>query len=336
MSRAGSLAGVVGLLTLALSALVARAADEAAEAGKWTVISDGVTDKLTAEGKKIGYPGLTAGVSVDAKNGDVYMVVCDQGLWKSTDQGKSFTRVDGGKVGGRCETGFALNADPAGGRLMCFMVYGGSALTTDGGKTFTPSKSSHVDFGAVDWEATGKAMLMLRHESGGMLTFSDDAGATWHDLGKGFQSLVGVFDPQTLIASKGDGILRSTDGGKTWKKVSDAQPSGAVVKVRNGVGFLVGKDGLLVSKDKGASWELLGERVKAVWGPYFGKNDSHLIVVGEKGVLETTDAGKTWTVIAPLPPEFKARPAYANFAYDAQRNILYASTMGKPTYKLQR
>jgi len=39
-----------------------------------------------------------------------------QGLWKSTDHGADIRRVDDKKIGGRCETGFALNFDPAGKR----------------------------------------------------------------------------------------------------------------------------------------------------------------------------------------------------------------------------
>src|SRR5688572_24264059 len=54
----------------------------AAEKGQWTPISAGVLAQV-----KPGYPGKTAGVAVDPATGDVYMVVPDQGLWKSSDQG---------------------------------------------------------------------------------------------------------------------------------------------------------------------------------------------------------------------------------------------------------
>jgi len=45
--------------------------------------------------------------------GDVYMVLSNNGMWKSTDHGDTFKRVDNKTIGGRCETGFALDADPA-------------------------------------------------------------------------------------------------------------------------------------------------------------------------------------------------------------------------------
>ena len=106
------------------------------EKAKWTVISTDVLAQV-----KPGYPGKTAGVTVDPASGDVFMVVPDQGMWKSSDQGAKFDRIDDKKIGGRCETGYALNFDPAGKRLMCFMIYGSSAATDDGGKTWQASKT---------------------------------------------------------------------------------------------------------------------------------------------------------------------------------------------------
>jgi len=77
----------IGLaLLLTCFALHARAEDEA---GKWVVVSESVTSQV-----KPGWPGKTAGIGVDPASGDVYLVVPDQGLWKSSDQGQNFKRVD--------------------------------------------------------------------------------------------------------------------------------------------------------------------------------------------------------------------------------------------------
>ena len=104
------------LLAIAMCGWVGASSASAAEKGVWKPISHGVTSQV-----KPGYPGKTAGVAVDPATGDVFMVVPDQGLWKSTDHGGTFARVDDKAIGGRCETGFALDFDPAGKRLMCFM-----------------------------------------------------------------------------------------------------------------------------------------------------------------------------------------------------------------------
>src|SRR3954465_3072956 len=83
-------------------------------AAEWTNISEPVTSQV-----KPGYAGPTAGVVVDPANGNVFMVVNDQGLWRSKDHGATFARCDNSAIGGRCETGWALQADPAGKRLAC-------------------------------------------------------------------------------------------------------------------------------------------------------------------------------------------------------------------------
>src|SRR5215813_4734932 len=110
---------LISTLYLAGDAAPVRGRFSASDKGRWEAISDPVTSQL-----KCDWPGLTAGVVVDRTSGDVYMVVCGQGIWKSTDQGRSFARTDGSAVGGRCETGFALCADAAGRRLCCFMLDG--------------------------------------------------------------------------------------------------------------------------------------------------------------------------------------------------------------------
>ncbi|MST94907.1 MAG: hypothetical protein EXS33_06520 [Pedosphaera sp.] len=316
---------------LATCALVLLSA-LAVHAAEWVNISDSVTAQV-----KPGYAGPTAGVVVDRANGDVFMVVNDQGLWKSSDHGKTFARADDKAIGGRCETGWALQADPNGSRLFCFMIYGSSALTTDGGKTWAKSKVSHLDFGAADWADTGKRLLALRHESGGMLTTSDDAGATWKDLEKGF-SCLGVFDSKTFVATKEKekGIFRSTDTGATWTEVSTEKPLGGVPVVFKGTGYWPTGKGLLTSKDKGSTWSALGTPVDAMIGPFFGKDETHFVVVGKSGFQETKDGGKTWMLAAPLPADFTAGRVGPNYAWDAKANIFYASTMTKPTFKFER
>jgi len=304
----------------------------AAVAADWVNISDPVTAEV-----KPGYAGPTAGIVVDRADGGVFMVVNDQGLWRSADKGATFRRCDGKAIGGRCETGWALQADPAGKRLACFMIYGDSAITADSGATWTKFKTSHLDYGAVDWADTGKRLLALRHESGGVLTTSEDGGATWKDLEKGFSGC-GVFDRSTFVSTKEKepGIIRSTDAGATWTKVSDLKPVAPVPVVYQGVAYWPAGKNVLVSRDKGSTWSDYGAPVDATHGPIFGSDDQHCVVVGKSGFSETSDGGKTWQPVAPLPAGFTTNRVGPNYAWDPKADIFYASTMTKPAFKFER
>lgn len=313
-----------------------------AEKGKWVVISDGVVEQLNKEGKKIAWPGLTAGIAADRTTGDVYMFISGQGLWRSSDLGKTFERLDGGKVGGRCETGYSLDLDPNGKRMACYMLDGPGAMTLDNGKTWTDckDKSRGFDNASVDWsQETPKTIFAVRHEAGGLALVSQDAGKTYKEIGKSFKA-VGVFGEQTFVATKEKepGILRTTDAGATWTKVSDLSPSGLVVRHLGGAGYWTSAQGLLASKDKGTTWAVQGSAVAAGAGPYFGKDEKSIVVVAKAGLTETADAGQTWQAAAPLPPGYEFSPTgwFVNFGWDPIHNVFYLSRMGKPAMKFER
>ena len=310
--------------------------------GKWVCISDGVLAELAKSGVKTAWPGKTAGIAADRTTGDVYMIISGRGVWRSGDKGETFARIDGKSVGGRCETGYALQADPAGKRLACFMLDGRSAGTDDGGKTWTPMKNvlRGYDWAAVDWsDKQAKTVFALVHECGGIGAVSRDRGKSWKEIGKKYFA-VGLFDTNTLVCGKEKekGILRSTDDGKNWARVCDATPIGTMT-VFGGVGYWLSDKGLLASDDKGKSWEVTAETSDAAWGPYFGKSKLHFVVINKTGFQETSDGGKTWRTIAPYPPglkgEYNKRGWFLNFAWDPAGKVCYAARMGQPAWKCE-
>jgi hypothetical protein len=326
---------MIATILLSLTVWTALPAADAAK-GTWQPISDGILGQLATAGAKVGYPGASAGVACDAASGEVFVVICDQGLWRSADHGATFARVDQQRIGGRCETGFALDGDPAGRRLMAFMIYGDSALSSDGGATWRKSTLSHLDFGAVDWSGPqATTMIAVKHESGDEAVLTRDAGTTWTSLGKGFKQ-IGIFPDGVLMAGKGQGLLRSEDGGATWTAVAAFRPAGLAMRVHAGVGYWTSDAGVQVSRDQGRTWTLLGTPVKAYYGPYFSADERHLVVVGSAGLSETVDAGATWQVVAPLPEGYRVGFTGPNFAWDAKAGIFYASTMGKPALRFVR
>jgi photosystem II stability/assembly factor-like uncharacterized protein len=238
--------------------------------------------------------------------------------------------------------------DPAGKRLACFMLDGKCAWTADSGKTWQPMAGlgRNWDYAAVDW--TDKEITNIlgeRHEVGGEVYLSNDGGKSWKMLFKDAKfdrfGGLGIFDAKTLVRVwPGTGIERSTDAGATWTKVSDIQPNGRVVKIRDGVAYWLSADGLLVSKDKGVTWEKIGSACPGTIGPMFDpKDEKHLAIAGSKGIYESTDGGKEWKPIAALPPKFDVpKPGgwFSNVAWDPANNTYYTSRMGFPTYKLEK
>jgi photosystem II stability/assembly factor-like uncharacterized protein len=344
VKRSVALFSVFVLIVVSAAPLVFSADEASQTAGQWVNISEKVTGPLIKSGTKITWPGDTAGVAVDPDNGDVYMVITNLGLWKSTDHGEHFSPIAQGQISGRCSFGYCMYPDPAGGgRMACFMIYGKGGMTLDGGKTWKTFASilKNWDFGAVDWsDPRASTLFVIRHEAGGESYLSHDAGSSWDSLGKHPEfKAIGIFGEHTLVAANGKGIARSTDSGKTWTTVSDEHPIGRVAIPFQGKTYWVAERGLIASADDGATWQAVGTPVKATLGPYFNRDSNHILLADATGFILTNDGGQTWQRIAELPT-FKNLPphspaSYLSVAWDPKDNILYASRMANPTYRLE-
>ena len=199
-------------------------------ADRWTDVSTSLLERLTNSGSKLGYPGGCSGVVANRVNGDVTIKVVGCGLWRSSDQGKSWRRIDNDNISGRDETGWATSVDqnePT--RMSSFSLDGSAGWTADGlnWMSFT-SLGRNWDFGSVDWAApVPRTIIAAKHETNppGEVYVTADGGITWRKLAiylnesRDRVSMVGALDATTLVYSKGEGIYRSTDTGGTWIKV---------------------------------------------------------------------------------------------------------------------
>ena len=81
-------------------------------------------------------------------------------------------------------------------------------------------------------------------------------------------------------------------------------------------------------------------------GPFFGKDEKHIVVVGMEGFFETTDAGERWKHVlslagleAALDPNVYYHSTKCvvswrdNFAWDPIGNVFYHSRMTDSTRK---
>src|SRR5262249_31799792 len=144
---------------------------------------------------------------------------------------------------------------------------GKGAWTCDAGQSWNSftDVGRNWDYAAVDWSTDAvKNIFAALHESGGQVMLTSDGGQTWNKLFKDPEfdksGGLGIFAANTLVyTQKGKGIQRSTDAGKTWTKIADLEPIGRVVRVYKGTAYWLAREGLLISKDQGATWSVQGK-----------------------------------------------------------------------------
>jgi photosystem II stability/assembly factor-like uncharacterized protein len=136
------------------------------------------------------------------------------------------------------------------------------------------------------------------------LFFSTDAGATWHH--RGWTGYIRTFYTEAgsdgvLWSACGNGVLRSGDGGKSWR-ITTGWEITEVLKVR--VNPVNAKDvyaatayGVFRTSDSGENWEELNDGFRK---PFVDdlmidrRNPERLLAATEDGLYESTDSGRKW------------------------------------------
>lgn len=170
----------------------------------------------------------------------------------------------------------------------------------------------------------------------GEIYFSDDQGQQWQaaQIDQPRQAMLLHValgkDQKTGIAVGHEGwILRTTDGGSTWKEVGfdadNGEPLMASAELPNGQWLAVGSFGrALQSSDGGQTWsklELPAEVEDKHMNRIVGSADGQQwIIVGERGlVVQSSDGGQTWAVT----PDFYNGSLYNAMAMDGGGWLVY-------------
>ncbi len=297
--------------------------------------------------------GRIAAVSGTPQNDQLYYVgAAGGGVWKSADGGATwrdvFTKVGVSAIG-------AVAIDPTNQNVVWAgtgeanprndVSYGnGLYKSVDGGKTWKrvglagvwsisriavdPKNSAHVVVGAF-----GNPFADSVHR-GVYVTF--DGGTTWKKslyLGPSSGASDIAMNPQNpsvvyagmwqfrrvpwnfTSGGPDDGIYKSTDGGRTWKKlVGNGLPTGYTGRIGLAVApsrpsrvyaLIEAKGGILWrSDDAGAHWKMVSDNTLVDQRPFYfthiavdPKNPNHVYAVSEM-LSQSTDGGKKFKAIA--------------------------------------
>lgn len=299
----------------------------------------------TALKEKSGFGGI-CGVLVDRKTGHVLINVSDKGLYRSTNQGETFTPF-AQPFKGRTEWPGCMMFDPTGksDRLIIALVYGSPILVgSREGATWKvlDKKSGHVDWFATDWtDPDNKFVITMKHEAGGLLLRSLDGGASFADVSKNF-SAGWIFDGKTAVATQAKSkevpepkLVRTTDAGVTWTPVAD-YVGPALPKWLDGRLYWVTDKALIATSDQGATWNKISDLKDGRFGPIAGKKPGHYFIATKTNILETSDDGKTWSAPIALPPTFNQWSGMSWLDYDPQGDVLYAVKMSSELYRWKR
>ena len=162
-------------------------------------------------------------VTVGSHDRSVYVGTVNEGLWKSTDSGVSFTRVAGATIA----DSRSIAVDPTDNRRVFSAGNRGLYRTTDGGDTWTQPITESTSSVVID--PRHPSVVYVSTQGAGVLR-SADGGATFLTINTGLTTLrtsrgAGVvIDPRDsrvlYVGTEGGGVFRSRNGGASWSAIN--------------------------------------------------------------------------------------------------------------------
>ncbi|NUN70112.1 MAG: choice-of-anchor D domain-containing protein [Bacteroidetes bacterium] len=170
--------------------------------------------------------------------------------------------------------------------------------------------------------------------------YSDDAGATWNkgsiaDSMTQVLNFVQLPDGVLLASSARQGVLRSVDNGRSWKKLQSPvmvsycssvirTADGRVIALQQSNDPLVPK--MIVSTDRGDTWTALPSQLKnpSLYTQFFASSRGPLFLmdhtVAELRLVRSLDGGNSWQPLKSPP-----NPKVTRIFREGRRGLLYAS-----------
>jgi len=113
-------------------------------------------------------------------------------------------------------------------------------------------------------------------------------------------------DPSTLFVSVLDGVLRTTDGGKSWRRMTGwemTEPKDVVFDANAPDHIYAGlPDGIAVSEDRGATWRRQNDGIRRSYthSIIVDRTKTGRVLAGtELGIYLTENGAKSWKLVQP-------------------------------------
>jgi hypothetical protein len=237
--------------------------------------------------------GHVHAVGVDPADGSTY-VAAHTGLYRATDGAPRATRVADDR---RDVMGFTVEAP---GRLAGSGHPGpggegpssvGFIRSADGGRTWQPvALEGEADFHALE---VARGRIYGFDALTGALRTSRDGGRSWSSTPAPptLDLAVDPGDPQVVVLSTAEGLVRSDDGGRTLRRLGDLPASHLVWTARDGL-VAVGFDTVVRRVDGGRVTDVgrVARQPAAA-----SAHDGELLVAFDDGSVEASqDGGASW------------------------------------------
>jgi photosystem II stability/assembly factor-like uncharacterized protein len=232
-----------------------------------------------------------------------------KGLWSNTRGSNTWVHL-GSTTANKITHPSSIVYDPAHpGVFWESAIYGGGGVyqTSDNGNTFRQLGSiTHNDYVSVNFRDPERQTLLAGgHEQSQTVYQSFDSGRNWTNVGlnlpanTGYTTFPLILNSVTYlvnaqaISNRVGGIFRTTNGGESWRRVSDQGPSGPPLVTANRTIYWPANGGLLKSTDAGSTWTQVGSDLRPI-SP-IELSDGKLVAVGTTNLVISADGGATWS-----------------------------------------
>lgn len=258
----------------------------------WTPINQGITSRTGPSGDAIPVFSLT----IDPRNPGVLWIGTQgtRGVYKSKDGGLNWARSENGipDLPGMTFRSFTIHPDNSD------IVFAGTEIPTDqvgpDGQTESAGKIYRTTDGGRNWTE------ML--DAGALVRWIEIDPANPQTL----YAATGIFDRDDAVS---EGILKSTDGGRTWRRIN------------NGLSNLTVGGLVMDPRDPEVLYAATGRNNGFGGGP----------TAAWGGVYKSTDGGEHWVEVLHRPSDFF--PVTAITLAPSEPDIVYAALSGNVIYR---